>query len=138
MKVAKGSLGNGNEYERVLCFTKALGLASWLFLDTLQWLHRSGIVLFSAYAGGIDTSASLCWIVSIVSSILLSGYRLGKELEVSKGNVTEKGVVKAAGEMVVSLCDLALPLGLLGIVRDEGVVGLCGVVSSYLSLKQLL
>ncbi len=138
MKLAKGFLDNADEYERILGFTKALGLAFWLFLDTIQWLHRSGIVSFSAYANGIDTNASLCWLVSIVFSILLNGYRLKRELKHSNGNVIEKGVVKVASEMVISLCDLALPLGLLGIVRDEGVVGLCGVVSSYLALKQML
>lgn len=122
-----------NELERSMAFTKAIGLVIWLFLDTIQWLNRNKIITINPVAMFfVDKTASTAWLVSVIASIVLSGYRLNGALERDAKSAES---VTHGTDLIISLCDLFLPLSLLGYVQNETFVGFCGTLSSYLGLK---
>ena len=136
LKCAKKCLNIQNEFERSLSVSKAVGLAIWLFLDTIQWLQKTRIININPLTMFfIDRTASTAWLLSIISSIVLNAFKLNQAME---SDVKSPETVNFATNLIISICDVFLPLSQLGYVKSESLVGTCGTISSCLALKTFL
>lgn len=78
----------------------------------------------------MEISGACCWLVANVATLIKSMQKLKVGLE--------EGQSPSFRDLLVSVCDLALPLGLLGAIQNEGIVGLCGTISSLLGMHKML
>jgi peroxin-11B len=128
-----------------------LGFVCYLTLDSLVWLHGSRVHQFPADKfARIQQTANRFWLAGLVSSILGSLYKyqqarattfvLAGEQEKDAASIKKVEADKCAAvkQLVWDILDSTIPLSALKIVDlDDGVVGLAGLITSVMGLKQV-
>jgi len=154
----KAFVTQGRPGEQLTTIARQLGYFGYLCYDALVWANTvKFITLTKDNATKYTNRASRLWLLGIISSILsglLKANRLAnesKELRSTKwdddsvGNKAERmakfqsieaGRVSARYQFVQDLLDVWIPASALGYVDlNDGVVGICGTLSSLMGLK---
>jgi peroxin-11B len=135
---------------KYLTTLRQLSYAGYLTLDTLGFLASTKIYPLSPMrAAWVQKEAQKLWLAGITCSLLHSGYQLhllnSRERLIKKTDAEEKvegekirkEKQKLHTQLLLDGCDWILPATGLGWTGfDEGIVGVAGVVSSWIGLKQ--
>jgi peroxin-11B len=152
LKAASVALDNKalSPVSKYLTAGRQLAYAGYLTLDTLGFFASAKIITKMSPATGKRTQheAQKLWLAGITFSLLHSLYQLQglkeREAKVVKteaegrleGEKIRKDRAKIHTQLIQDSCDWIIPATGLGFINcDDGVVGVAGVVSSYLGLK---
>ncbi|ODM17501.1 hypothetical protein SI65_07176 [Aspergillus cristatus] len=132
---------------RYLAIGRQLGYAGYLTLDTIGVVDTMGIKKLS-YAKKLQENSYRCWMAGLIFSAVSSVYSLWRLQEKEKkvdrkegeGVVEAKKIEKerstARTQLVSDVCDLAAPVSALKYMDlDDGIVGICGTISSLIGLQ---
>jgi len=133
---------------RYLTAARQLGYFGFLTLDTISFLDVSGIRPLPNLGKRIQRDTMRCWLAGITFSLAHSIYSLRELSEREKvakktepeGRLEAKKIQKervaVKTQAICDVCDITVPLSALGLVAlDDGMVGLLGLVSSYIGLR---
>ncbi|CCX12522.1 peroxisomal biogenesis factor 11 [Pyronema domesticum] len=150
MKAATVALENKSlpPLSRYLIAARQFSYFGYLTLDTLGFLSTTKIVPLSApNTARVVKESQRLWLAGIMFSLFHSALALQslkeKEQKVVKteaeGRLASEKLIKerkaVLQQVVMDGCDILIPATGLGLVKvDEGIVGLAGVVSSWLGL----
>lgn len=157
---ANNALGDRDQVLRTTKICKQLGYAGYLSLDMLVWIHKTGFYKF-ADIKTINERAQKFWLAGIVVSIVSSIYKL-TQIQSRLGDAESNSRVKqalgvagsknpaeaghpanekkldkeryeAAYQLIQDILDATIPGTALGYIDlDDGIVGLAGVVTSFM------
>jgi peroxin-11B len=151
LKLAQQQYNNKtqDEVQRLCSVVRNLGYFGYLTLDMIVWFDRSKIYSPKS-AASLQKWAYKFWLIGLVAGLghslrryLIASYSLEefkKETEIDTKSMvkTRKEQQAAIHQFIWDLLDTSIPLSALKIVDlDDGVVGICGMVTSVFGLKQL-
>lgn len=150
--VAELANKTGDPVLHVTNLGKDLGMAAFLFFDTLQWLQATGVKRFSPeWLTIINQTGSRGWLLSLVSSFIQAAYILYRsdakeraltqepEKDAAAIKKVEAEKAKAKYLLLWHALDMTIPASTLGLVNlDDGIVGLAGAITAWFGLKAAL
>ncbi|KLO20233.1 peroxisomal biogenesis factor 11 [Schizopora paradoxa] len=152
----KAFFAQGRPGEQITTIVRQLGYFGYLCYDALVWANTiKFITLTKDNATKYNNRASRLWLLGIVSSIIngilkanrlaneskrlrsSGGEDVGSEQEkVSKFRAIEGDRVAARYQFVQDLLDVWIPASNLGYIElNDGVIGICGTLSSLMGLR---
>ncbi|CAN6672083.1 peroxisomal membrane protein PMP27 [Trichomonascus vanleenenianus] len=152
-KLAAAACGNQtiDPILRLTTIGRQIGYMGYMALDTVMWVHMAKVRPFTADRfGKIQRIAYRFWMAGLLFGLVNSArkYQTARAQEIALSQESEKDgdslkKVKAdkcaaTKQFVWDVLDLSIPTSALKIVDlDDGIVGLCGLITSILGLKQV-
>ncbi|KAF7303331.1 Lipoyl synthase, mitochondrial [Mycena kentingensis (nom. inval.)] len=155
----KGHLGTARKPEQLTTIGRQLAYFLYLSLDAVTWAHSIKFTtLQTETAAKVARIANRAWLAGILLSIANAAIRtsrLTRESKALRSKSSEKDVgvdadrqtrlqsiatTRAAirHQFIIDALDLWIPASALGLSNvNDGVVGICGVISSLMALEKL-
>lgn len=152
-KLGVSAYANKNEdlILRLATIGRQIGYFGYMTLDTVMWIHSARLKQFTPERfGSIQKIAYRFWFFGLASGIVnsLRKYHKAHASEIAlrtEGEKDEESSKRVQAEkcaatkqLVWDGLDICIPLSALKIVEfDDGFVGLCGLITSLMGLKQV-
>jgi len=133
----------------VVQLTSVIGevsLGLWLIFDNIVWAGKTGVT--TADVTKISRKANQFWLLAMISAIIKNAYLL-QQTQISINNTTKYDALVSLRQrqfsflldLVRNMFDLTIPSTALSkelaARLPSGVVGLCGMISSFIGLYQV-